>query len=163
MADLKGTMITFLRKLYNNENLKVRFRPHHFPFTEPSAEMDVTCFACGGEGCRVCKGEGYIELLGCGMVHPKVLKMAGIDPEAVITCRPADNIAPELKTYKEQFKDIAKSEEDVLSLALFPQVAPKFLAWRDGPHEAPAQPAEAPKAPPAGPNAVRELFVEYKF
>lgn len=60
-------------------------------------------------------------------------------------------------------KDIAKSEEDVLSLALFPQVAPKFLAWRDGPHEAPAQPAEAPKAPPAGPNAVRELFVEYKF
>ena len=66
-------------------------------------------------------------------------------------------------TYKEQFKDIAKSEEDVLSLALFPQVAPKFLAWRDGPHEAPAQPAEAPKAPPADPNAVRELFVEYKF
>lgn len=71
--------------------------------------------------------------------------------------------APELETYKEQFKDIAKSEEDVLSLALFPQVAPKFLAWRDGPHEAPAQPAEAPKAPPADPNAVRELYVEYKF
>ena len=89
--------------------------------------------------------------------------LAGIDPEEVITCRPADNIAPELETYKEQFKDIAKSEEDVLSLALFPQVAPKFLAWRDGPHEAPAQPAEAPKAPPADPNAVRELFVEYKF
>ena len=63
------------------EDTKVRFRPHHFPFTEPSAEMDVTCFACGGEGCRVCKGEGYIELLGCGMVHPKVLKMSGIDPE----------------------------------------------------------------------------------
>lgn len=98
-----------------------------------------------------------------GEVNPEVRALAGIDPEAVITCRPADNIAPELETYKEQFKDIAKSEEDVLSLALFPQVAPKFLAWRDGPHEAPAQPAEAPKAPPAGPNAVRELFVEYKF
>ena len=98
-----------------------------------------------------------------GQVNPEVRALAGIDPEAVITCRPADNIAPELKTYKEQFKDIAKSEEDVLSLALFPQVAPKFLAWRDDPHEAPAQPAEAPKAPPADPNAVRELFVEYKF
>ena len=98
-----------------------------------------------------------------GEVNPEVRALAGIDPEEVITCRPADNIAPELETYKEQFKDIAKSEEDVLSLALFPQVAPKFLAWRDGPHETPAQPAEAPKAPPAGPNAVRELFVEYKF
>ena len=98
-----------------------------------------------------------------GEVNPEVRALAGIDPEEVITCRPADNIAPELETYKEQFRDIAKSEEDVLSLALFPQVAPKFLAWRDGPHEAPAQPAEAPKAPPAGPNAVRELFVEYKF
>ena len=98
-----------------------------------------------------------------GEVNPEVRALAGIDPEEVITCRPADNIAPELETYKEQFKDIAKSEEDVLSLALFPQVAPKFLTWRDGPHEAPAQPAEAPKAPPADPNAVRELFVEYKF
>ncbi len=98
-----------------------------------------------------------------GQVNPEVRALAGIDPEEVITCRPADNIAPELETYKEQFKDIAKSEEDVLSLALFPQVAPKFLAWRDGPHEAPAQPAEAPKAPPVDPNAVRELFVEYKF
>ena len=67
-----------------------------------------------------------------GEVNPEVRALAGIDPEAVITCRPADNIAPELETYKEQFKDIAKSEEDVLSLALFPQVAPKFLAWRDG-------------------------------
>ena len=95
--------------------------------------------------------------------HNKARALAGIDPEEVITCRPADNIAPELETYKEQFKDIAKSEEDVLSLALFPQVAPKFLAWRDGPHETPAQPAEAPKAPPADPNAVRELYVEYKF
>ena len=90
-----------------------------------------------------------------GEVNPEVRALAGIDPEEVITCRPADNIAPELETYKEQFKDIAKSEEDVLSLALFPQVAPKFLTWRDGPHEAPAQPAEAPKAPPADHNAVR--------
>lgn len=79
MADLKGTMITFLRKLYNNENLKVRFRPHHFPFTEPSAEVDCSCFACGGKGCRVCKGSGWIEVLGCGMVHPKVLEMGGVD------------------------------------------------------------------------------------
>ena len=79
-ADLKGTLQEFARELFG-EDTKVRFRPHHFPFTEPSAEMDVTCFACGGEGCRVCKGEGYIELLGCGMVHPKVLKMSGIDPE----------------------------------------------------------------------------------
>ena len=63
------------------EDTKVRFRPHHFPFTEPSAEMDVTCFACGGKGCRVCKGEGWIELLGCGMVHPNVLRNCGIDPE----------------------------------------------------------------------------------
>lgn len=80
MGDLKGALAVFAKELFG-ENTKVRFRPHHFPFTEPSAEMDVTCFACGGEGCRVCKGEGYIELLGCGMVHPKVLKMSGIDPE----------------------------------------------------------------------------------
>ena len=80
MGDLKGALEVFAKELFG-ENTKVRFRPHHFPFTEPSAEMDVTCFACGGEGCRVCKGEGYIELLGCGMVHPKVLKMSGIDPE----------------------------------------------------------------------------------
>ena len=162
MADLKGTLNAVIKAIYG-ANSVTRFRPHHFPFTEPSCEMDVQCHKCGGVGCPTCKGEGWIELLGAGMVHPKVLKMAGIDPEEVITCRPADNIAPELETYKEQFKDIAKSEEDVLSLALFPQVAPKFLAWRDGPHEAPAQPAEAPKAPPADPNAVRELFVEYKF
>ena len=63
------------------EDTKVKFRPHHFPFTEPSAEMDVTCFKCGGKGCRFCKGEGWIEILGCGMVHPKVLRMSGIDPE----------------------------------------------------------------------------------
>lgn len=80
MGDLKGALAVFAKELFG-ENTKVRFRPHHFPFTEPSAEMDVTCFACGGKGCKVCKGEGYIELLGCGMVHPKVLKMSGIDPD----------------------------------------------------------------------------------
>ena len=80
MGDLKGALVVFAKELFG-EDTKVRFRPHHFPFTEPSAEMDVTCFACGGKGCRVCKGEGYIELLGCGMVHPKVLKMSGIDPD----------------------------------------------------------------------------------
>jgi len=80
MGDLKGALEVFAKELFGKD-VKVRFRPHHFPFTEPSAEMDVTCFACGGKGCRVCKGEGYIELLGCGMVHPKVLKMSGIDPE----------------------------------------------------------------------------------
>ena len=79
-ADLKGTLQEFARELYGPET-KVKFRPHHFPFTEPSAEMDVTCFACGGKGCRFCKGEGWIEILGCGMVHPKVLRMSGIDPE----------------------------------------------------------------------------------
>jgi len=79
MGDLKGALGVFAKELFG-ENTRVRFRPHHFPFTEPSAEMDVTCFACDGEGCRVCKGEGYIELLGCGMVHPKVLEMCGIDP-----------------------------------------------------------------------------------
>ena len=80
MADLKGTLETFIHALYG-EGTKVRFRPHHFPFTEPSAEVDVSCFVCGGEGCSVCKGEGWIEILGCGMVHPKVLKNCGIDPE----------------------------------------------------------------------------------
>ncbi len=78
MADLKGALAVFAKELLG-EGTEVRFRPHHFPFTEPSAEMDVTCFACGGKGCRVCKGEGWIELLGCGMVHPKVLEMSGID------------------------------------------------------------------------------------
>ncbi|MEA4972197.1 MAG: phenylalanine--tRNA ligase subunit alpha [Candidatus Metalachnospira sp.] len=80
MGDLKGALEVFAKELFGKD-VKVRFRPHHFPFTEPSAEMDVSCFACGGKGCRVCKGEGYIELLGCGMVHPKVLQMSGIDPE----------------------------------------------------------------------------------
>lgn len=79
-ADLKGTLAEFARQLFGPET-KVKFRPHHFPFTEPSAEMDVTCFKCGGKGCRFCKGSGWIEILGCGMVHPKVLKMSGIDPE----------------------------------------------------------------------------------
>ncbi len=79
MADLKGTLETFLKTLYGPE-AKIRLRPHHFPFTEPSAEVDVSCFVCGGKGCRVCKGEGFIEILGAGMVHPKVLERCGIDP-----------------------------------------------------------------------------------
>lgn len=79
-ADLKGTLQEFARKLFGQDT-KVKFRPHHFQFTEPSAEMDVTCFKCGGKGCRFCKGEGWIEILGCGMVHPHVLEMSGIDPE----------------------------------------------------------------------------------
>ncbi len=79
-ADLKGTLAEFARELFGAET-KVKFRPHHFPFTEPSAEMDVTCFKCGGKGCRMCKGSGWIEILGCGMVHPRVLRMSGIDPE----------------------------------------------------------------------------------
>ncbi len=80
MADLKGTLEVFVKRLYG-EDSQVRFRPHHFPFTEPSAELDVMCFHCHGEGCRLCKGEGWIEILGCGMVHPKVLQNCGIDPE----------------------------------------------------------------------------------
>ncbi len=79
-ADLKGTLEIFMRKMLG-ENTQLRFRPSYFPFTEPSAEMDVTCFKCGWKGCRFCKGEGWIEILGCGMVHPRVLRMSGIDPE----------------------------------------------------------------------------------
>lgn len=79
-ADLKGTLELFAKKMFG-ENVKTKFRPHHFPFTEPSAEMDATCFVCEGKGCRVCKGSGWIELLGCGMVHPQVLRNCGIDPE----------------------------------------------------------------------------------
>lgn len=79
-ADLKGTLAEFAKELFGEET-KVKFRPHHFPFTEPSAEVDVTCFKCGGKGCRFCKGSGWIEILGCGMVHPRVLKMSGIDPD----------------------------------------------------------------------------------
>ena len=80
MADLKGTLNTVVEQLYG-AGTKTRFRPHHFPFTEPSCEMDVQCHKCGGVGCPTCKGEGWIELLGAGMVHPKVLEMSGIDPE----------------------------------------------------------------------------------
>ena len=80
MGDLKGTLEAFAKRLYG-ENTKIRLRPHHFPFTEPSCEIDVTCFKCGGKGCPMCKGEGFIEILGAGMVHPKVLKACGVDPE----------------------------------------------------------------------------------
>ena len=79
-ADLKGTLQQWAREFFGPET-KVKFRPHHFPFTEPSAEVDVTCFKCGGKGCRMCKGSGWIEILGCGMVHHKVLSDCGIDPE----------------------------------------------------------------------------------
>lgn len=78
-ADLKGTLAEFAKELFG-EQTQVKFRPHHFQFTEPSAEVDVTCFKCGGKGCRMCKGSGWIEILGCGMVHPRVLEMSGIDP-----------------------------------------------------------------------------------
>ncbi len=77
-ADLKGTLEQFAKEFFG-EKTKVKFRPHHFPFTEPSAEVDITCFKCGGKGCRMCKGSGWIEILGCGMVHPNVLEMCGID------------------------------------------------------------------------------------
>lgn len=79
-GDLKGTLEMFIQKMFG-DNMKVKFRPHHFPFTEPSAEMDATCFVCGGKGCKVCKGSGWIEIVGCGMVHPQVLRNCGIDPE----------------------------------------------------------------------------------
>ncbi|MCM1468750.1 MAG: phenylalanine--tRNA ligase subunit alpha [Alistipes sp.] len=79
-ADLKGTLAEFAKELFGQET-KVKFRPHHFPFTEPSAEMDVTCFKCGGKGCRMCKGSGWIEILGCGMVHPDVLRKCNINPD----------------------------------------------------------------------------------
>ena len=78
MSDLKGALGVFAKGLFG-EQTRVRFRPHHFPFTEPSAEMDISCFVCGGAGCRVCKDSGFIELLGCGMVHPRVLSRLGID------------------------------------------------------------------------------------
>lgn len=79
-SDLKWTLETFIKKLYEN-NTALRFRPHHFPYTEPSAEMDIECFSCHGKGCALCKGEGFIEILGCGMVHPKVLENCGVDSE----------------------------------------------------------------------------------
>ena len=80
MADLKGTLNTLAEQLFGAGTV-TRFRPHHFPFTEPSCEMDVQCHKCGGVGCPTCKGEGWIELLGAGMIHPRVLEMAGIDPD----------------------------------------------------------------------------------
>ena len=80
MADLKGTLNAVIREIYG-PNTKTRFRPHHFPFTEPSCEVDIQCHKCGGVGCPTCKGEGWIEVLGAGMVHPKVLRGCGIDPE----------------------------------------------------------------------------------
>ena len=79
-SDLKGTLELWAKRLYG-ENVRVRFRPHHFPYTEPSAEMDLQCFKCGGEGCPLCKGEGWIEMLGSGMVRPEVLQNCGIDPD----------------------------------------------------------------------------------
>ena len=79
-GDLKGTLETFAKRLYGDE-VKLRFRPHHFPYTEPSAEVDLQCFKCGGKGCPLCKGEGWIEMLGSGIVHPQVLINCGIDPE----------------------------------------------------------------------------------
>ena len=80
MADLKGTLNAVIREIYGPETV-TRFRPHHFPFTEPSCEVDIQCYKCGGKGCPTCKGEGWIEILGAGMVHPKVLRGCGIDPE----------------------------------------------------------------------------------
>ena len=80
MGDLKGALEMFAKRMFG-ENTEIRFRPHHFPFTEPSAEVDVSCFVCGGKGCRFCKGEGWIEVLGSGMVHPNVLRNCGIDPD----------------------------------------------------------------------------------
>lgn len=80
MADLKGCLESFAQRLYGNQT-KIRLRPHHFPFTEPSCEMDISCFRCAGKGCPMCKGEGWIEILGAGMVHPRVLENCGIDPE----------------------------------------------------------------------------------
>ena len=80
MADLKGTLNAVIREIYG-PNTKTRFRPHHFPFTEPSCEVDIQCHKCGGVGCPTCKGEGWIEVLGAGMVHPKVLRGCGVDPD----------------------------------------------------------------------------------
>jgi phenylalanyl-tRNA synthetase alpha chain len=79
-ADLKQTLYFFVKELFGKD-VRVRFRPSYFPFTEPSAEMDVSCFICGGSGCRVCKQSGWVEILGCGMVHPRVLENCSIDPE----------------------------------------------------------------------------------
>lgn len=80
MGDLVGTLQAFAKSIFG-ENTKIRLRPHHFPFTEPSAEVDVSCWGCDGSGCRICKGEGWVEILGAGMVHPNVLRECGIDPD----------------------------------------------------------------------------------
>ena len=79
-ADLRGTLLAFARQMFGQDR-EVRLRPSYFPFTEPSAEVDISCFACGGAGCRLCKGSGWIEILGSGQVHPRVLEMSGYDPE----------------------------------------------------------------------------------
>jgi phenylalanyl-tRNA synthetase alpha chain len=79
-ADLSGTLLSFARQMFGEER-QIRLRPSYFPFTEPSAEVDISCFACGGSGCRLCKGSGWIEILGSGQVHPRVLQMSGYDPE----------------------------------------------------------------------------------
>ena len=80
MSDLKGTLSLLMKKMFG-ESRSIRFKPSYFPFTEPSVEVDVSCFKCGGKGCRFCKGEGWIEILGCGMVHPHVFELCGIDKE----------------------------------------------------------------------------------
>jgi phenylalanyl-tRNA synthetase alpha chain len=82
MADLKGTLAVFARELFG-ETTRIRFRPHYFPFTEPSAELDISCLVCGGKGCRLCKHSGWLEILGCGMVHPNVFEQVGYDPRSV--------------------------------------------------------------------------------
>lgn len=82
MADLKGVLLAFAREMFG-QDVKIRLRPSYFPFTEPSAEVDISCVACGGKGCRVCKGTGWLEILGSGMVHPNVLRAGGYDPEKV--------------------------------------------------------------------------------
>ena len=79
-CDFKGTLIDFARRMFG-ENARTRLRPSYFPFTEPSAEMDVECFVCGGKGCPICKGSGWLEIMGCGMVHPAVLQNGGYDPK----------------------------------------------------------------------------------
>ena len=81
-ADLKGTLDTFAKELFGPET-KTKLRPHHFPFTEPSTEVDISCVMCHGKGCKVCKGTGWLEILGAGMVHPQVLEMSGYDPKKV--------------------------------------------------------------------------------
>ncbi|HHX23505.1 MAG: phenylalanine--tRNA ligase subunit alpha [Tepidanaerobacteraceae bacterium] len=82
MGDLKGTLVAFIKEMFGSDR-KARFRPHFFPFTEPSAEVDISCIACQGKGCRICSYTGWLEILGCGMVHPNVLRNVGLDPEKI--------------------------------------------------------------------------------